>query len=182
MTALPKHRMTVDEFLAWNDEVLGRYELLDCQVYEMQSERLGHARIKLNVHLALSAAITQAGAACHVLPDGMLVPVDDKSGFEPDALVYCGAPLADETIKVVNPVIVVEVLSPSTRHIELSHKFIGYFRVQSIHHYLIVDQGKQTIVHHARQKDGTILSKLVSTGLIKLDPPGLEISIDGLLK
>ncbi len=74
-------------------------------------------------------------------------------------------------------VIVVEVLSPSTRRIDASAKLTGYFRLPSVHHYLIVDPGKPPVIHHQRQGDGTILTRLVGEGAIRLDPPGLSIDV-----
>ena len=69
---------------------------------------------------------------------------------EPDALVYCGTKLSPSAIEVPHPVVVVEVLSPSTRHIDLSAKLADYFRLASVAHYLIVDSEKPRIIHHAR--------------------------------
>ena len=116
-----------------------------------------------------------------MLPDGVLVPVDSESGFEPDALVYCGAELPADTVKVTSPVIVVEVLSPSTRKIDGSVKMIGYFKIPSVSHYLIIDPGKLPIIHHGRQGDDTILSRIIGAGTVRLDPPGIEFSVDDLL-
>ena len=79
--------------------------------------------------------------------------------------------------KVPNPVIIVELLSPSTRHIDLSAKLADYFRLQSVAHYLIVDPDKPRIVHHARSTGDTILTRIVSDGTIKLDPPGIELAM-----
>jgi Uma2 family endonuclease len=74
-------------------------------------------------------------------------------------------------------VIVVEVLSPSTRHIDLSAKLADYFRLPSIAHYLIVDPEKPRIIHHARAAGDTILTRIASEGIIKLDPPGIEFAV-----
>ena len=69
--------------------------------------------------------------------------------------------------------IVVEVLSPSTRHIDLSAKLADYFRLPSVMHYLIVDPSKPRIVHHARSTGDTILhAHRDSRAAIRLDPPG----------
>jgi Uma2 family endonuclease len=183
MTAVPKHKMTVDEFLAWSDTVPGRYELLDGVVYTMQSERVGHARVKHAVQNALAAALRASGqsATCEMLPDGMTVRVDAETAFEPDALVYCGTRLASTILEVPNPIIVVEVLSPSTRSIDVSQKLAGYFLIPSIQHYLIVNPQRLPVIHHARQADGTILTRLVTAGAITMTPPGIAISVDGLL-
>jgi len=174
MTALPKTRMTVDEYLAWAEEQPGRYELLDGAVFAMSPEGAGHAEKKAAVHAALLAGIRTRGLACHALPDGMTVRIDDVTAYEPDALVYCGAKLLATAVQVPNPVIVVEVLSPSTRHIDLSAKLADYFRLPSIAHYLIVDPERPRIIHHARATGDTILTRIVTEVSIKLDPPGLD--------
>src|SRR5687768_12692333 len=122
MTALPKARMTVDEYLAWTEEQPGRYELLDGAVFAMSPEGAGHAEKKAAVHAALLAGIRARGLACYPLPDGMTVRINDVTAYEPDALVYCGEKLPLTAVEVRNPVIVVEVLSPSTRHVDLSAK------------------------------------------------------------
>src|SRR5262249_54062575 len=107
----------------------------------------------------------------------MTVRVGDVTAYEPDALVYCGTKLQPSAIEVPNPVIVVEVLSPSTRHIDLSAKLADYFRLPSVAHYLIVDPEKPRIIHHARGAADTILTRIVTEGSISLDPPGLEIAL-----
>ena len=52
MTALPDHKMTVDEYLAWAERQPGRYELVDGSVYAMTPERAAHAAVKLAVHMS----------------------------------------------------------------------------------------------------------------------------------
>jgi Uma2 family endonuclease len=177
MTALPKTRLTVDEYLAWAEQQPGRFELLDGAVVAMSPEGAGHAERKAAVHAALLAAIRSRGLAYYALPDGMTVRIDDATAYEPDALVYCGKKLLPSAVEVPNPVVVVEVLSPSTRHIDPSAKLADYFRLPSIAHYLIVDPEKPRIIHHARAIDDTILTRIVSDGTIRLDPPGLELAM-----
>jgi Uma2 family endonuclease len=177
MTAVPKTRMTVDEYLAWAMEQPGRYELLDGAVIAMSPEGAGHAEKKAAVHAALLAGIRARGLGCYALPDGMTVRIDGVTAYEPDALVYCGAKLASAAVEVPNPIIVVEVLSPSTRHIDLSAKLADYFRLPSVAHYLICDPEKPRIVHHARAAGETILTRIISEGSIKLDPPGIELAM-----
>jgi hypothetical protein len=75
--------------------------------------------------------------------------------------------------------VVVELLSLSTRHFDLSVKLAGYFRVESVAHYLTVDP-KPRLTHHARAESGTILTKIVSDGMIKLDRPGIELAFDSV--
>ena len=127
MIALPRTRMTVDQYLAWAQGQPGRYELLDGVVFAMSPEGAGHAERKAAVHAALLSGIRARGVPCYALPDGMTVRIDESTAYEPDALVYCGTKLPPSAIEVANPVIVVEVLSPSTRHIDLSAKLADYF-------------------------------------------------------
>lgn len=177
MTVLAKPRMTVDEYLAWAQGQAGRYELHRGQVYNMSPENAGHAEIKFAIHRAFFAAIRAAKLPCHVLPDGMTVRIDQTTAYEPDAVVYSGEKLSRSAVEVPNPMIVGEVLSPSTRRVDVSIKLAGYFRLPSIAHYLIVDPNEPMIVHHARGGGGDIVTTVVTDGMIVLDPPGLEIAV-----
>jgi Uma2 family endonuclease len=177
MGALPKHRMTVDEYVTWAESQPGRYELLSGVVYAMAPERVVHAEIKLAIQMALVTAIRSRGLSCHVLPDGVTVRIDESTAFEPDALLYCGSKLSPDTLQILNPMVVVEVLSPSSQHIDASLKLAGYFRLLSVAHYLIIDPDKPLIIHHARRTDDSILTRIVREGAMALDPPGLELAL-----
>jgi len=177
MTALPQIRMTVDQFLAWAEGQPGRYELSNGAVYAMSPEGSEHAETKGGVYVALLTGIRARGLPCYALPDGMTVRIDDATAYEPDALVYCGEKLARGSVEVPNPVIVVEVLSRSTRHIDAGAKLAGYFRLPSVAHYLIVDPNQPLIVHHARSIGEAIVTHVVRTGSITLDPPGLDLAL-----
>ena len=56
-------------------------------------------------------------------------------------------------------------------------KLQGYFRVSSIHHYLIVDPDKRLVIHHARAQNETVSTRIVKDGDIRLDPPGLTVPV-----
>lgn len=178
MTAQPMRRMTVDEYLTWAEGRPGRFELYAGRVYAMTPERAQHAAVKYAVQTALSTGIRQGGLPCHMLPDGMTVRVDRDSAHEPDALVYCGEKVPKDAVEVPNPIVVVEVLSPSTRHIDASAKLAGYFRLPSVHHYLIVDPDRPLVIHHARGKDEAIATRILTGGPLRLDPPGIDMTIE----
>jgi Uma2 family endonuclease len=175
MEHAPNQRMTVDQFLAWAEGEEGRYELYDGQVYAMAPERSAHALTKFAVQTALAEGIRKAGLPCIMYPDGMTVRITEKTAHEPDALVYCGPPLPRDALEVPAPVIVAEVLSPSTRRIDATKKLAGYFSLPSVHHYLIADPDGPPLIHHQRQGDGSILTRLISEGTLRFDPPGFEI-------
>lgn len=177
MSTMAQKLMTVDEFLAWAEGQDGRWELYNGVPYLMAPERVGHGKVKFAVQTALVRGIQRAGLPCQMLPDGATVRVSQHTAHEPDALVYCGPELPLDAIEVPNPVIVVEVASPSTRKIDASLKLNGYFRLPSVHHYLIVDPDGPPIIHHRRQGDGNILTSIVQDGVLALDPPGIEMAI-----
>lgn len=170
--------VSVDEFLVWVADKPGRFELHDGTIVSMAPERVGHASVKGKVFRALGDAIERAKLTCSALPDGVGVKVSERKWYQPDALVYCGPPAPPDDIFVPAPVIVVEVGSPSTAHIDELDKLIGYFSIPSVQHYLLFNPHGPPLVHHQRQNDGSILTRIVSSGPIHLDPPGLELDVE----
>ncbi|MET7248372.1 Uma2 family endonuclease [Methylobacterium sp. EM32] len=181
MMPLPPAHMSVDEYLAWSEDNPGRYELVQGEVYAMAPERVLHARTKGTVYDALRCAIRAAALPCRPMPNGMTVRIDTHTAYEPDALVYCGPRIDPDAVEVTSPIVVVEVSSPSTRRTDASEKLTGYFRVPSIHHYLMVDPERRTVIHHRRAGDG-IESTFVQDGTLVLDPPGLELPVGSLFE
>jgi len=177
MTALSKQKMRVDDFLAWAAHQPGRWELLDGVPVAMPPERVIHGDLKYRVARALDAAIEQAGIPCRFVLDSAAVRIETYLSYQPDALVYCGHPLPGDALEVPNPVVVVEILSPSNAMKDLRDKLVGYFRVPSIMHYLIVDPDKRLIIHHARGGGDVIATRIVSDKSLRLDPPGIEMAV-----
>ena len=169
---------TADEFIAWAmEQPTGRFELDNGRVVAMAPERMNHALAKRDVVIAFHNAIRARGLSCQALPDGMAVRVNDQTVYEPDALGRCGPPLPGDAVELSDPVIVVEVVSPSSRGIDRSAKLAGYFSLPSVRHYLIVDTDKRTVLHHRRDDDGRIEVRILHDGPLSLDPPGLELAI-----
>jgi Uma2 family endonuclease len=123
MNAPAVKRMTVPEFLAWAEtQDSGRYELVSGQIVAMAPERWEHVQAKQRAFRALEVAIEHAGVSCQALVDGLAVAVDEETSYIPDTLVNCGEPGAPHAMIAPCPVIVVEVLSPSTRGIDTTVK------------------------------------------------------------
>jgi Uma2 family endonuclease len=182
MTALAKSRMTVDEFLTWAEGREGRWELLDGVVVAMSPERVIHGATTFRVAVALKSAVDKARVPCHVLPDSVVVRLDRHTAFQPDCMVYCGDPAPDQALEVNTPIIVVEILSPSTATRDLRDKLAGYFRVASIHHYLIVDPDRRVVIHHKRGSGDVIETRIVSAGALSLEPPGIALLAEELFQ
>lgn len=157
MNVLTNPRMNVDDFLAWAEGRPGRHELYEGEVYQVSPETAGHVEIKAAVYVALLNAVRAGNLPCRVFADGMTVRIDEMTAFEPDALVHCRERAPRSAVEVPYPMMVVEVLSPSTRQIDATVKLAGYFKLPSIAHYLIVDPDAPMVVHHSRGAGGTSL-------------------------
>ena len=179
MNVALRRSMTVQDYLAWADSQIERQrtELINGQIVAMPAERVAHSRTKGAIYLALAQAVKTAGVPCEAMMDGPGVPIDDHTVYEPDALVYCGESPAPSSLIVPNPVVVVEVLSPSTAHHDTSAKLIGYFKLQSMHHYLVVDPEMRSVTHYTRGEMPVVLTE----GSLRLDPPGLTVDVADLL-
>lgn len=105
----------------------------------------------------------------------MTVVVDETTSYEPDTIVRCGEPLPDDTVEVPDPMVIVEVASPSTQSLDAGAKLADYFRLPSLRHYLIVRPKGSVVIHHARDEAGTITTRIIRDGAVELDPPGIAV-------
>ncbi len=174
--------MTADEFIAWAVHLPDgeHYELVDGEVVAMAPERAVHVRVKQRMAVLLERGIEASGHACEAFVDGLSVRVDETTVYEPDVLVHCGEPLDDRATEAPSPIVVVEVVSPSSAGVDTAAKFDGYFRLASVRHYLVVMTDRRVVLHHARDDAGTITSRVVAAGALGLDPPGVEIEVEAL--
>ncbi|EJW10260.1 hypothetical protein A33M_0273 [Rhodovulum sp. PH10] len=92
-------------------------------------------------------------------------------------LVTRGATLDPSRLEVADP-LVVEVLSSSTRRLDLPAKLAGYVRLPSLAHYLIVDPARPLVVRHARGPGDTLTTRVITDGRVALDPPGIAVALD----
>jgi Uma2 family endonuclease len=156
-----------------------RYELVAGEVVAMAPERAAHARTKFHFARRFADTVEAAGLPCEVFGDGMAVRVDATTIYEPDAMVRCGTPIDDNATEVTDPLILIEVVSPSSRKRDTGGKLEDYFRIPSVRHYLIVKTENHAIIHHRRDEAGGITTHIVRDGIIQLDPPGFTVT--GLL-
>jgi Uma2 family endonuclease len=172
-------RMTVDEFLAWAiRQEKGRYELLGGRVVMQQPQTWRHAELRVHVYNLLVAAIERAGVAYFAGPDGMTVRIAEDEAFEPDALVAALPKPEGLDLEVPNPVLVVEVLSPSSVKRDLTDKLAGYSKVSSIEHYLVLDPEEHEAIWFRRAAGGGLQPPItVGEGALQLDPPGIVLAI-----
>ena len=179
MSSPAKNEMDVDAFLPWAEGREGRWELRDGQPVMMAPERAAHALTKYAAQESLKAGIERTGLPCRMFPDGMTVRITARNAFEPDALVVCPPPTDLNTLEIPNPVIVVEVLSPSTAADDHGVKLDGYLSLRSVEHYLILDADRHVMIHHKRGQNGAIETRILRDGKVRFDPPGFEAEVAG---
>ncbi len=186
---VPLKSMTADDFAAWSmTQERARFELIDGMIVQMNAERVGHARAKRSADRALQAALDASGLTGEVFRDGVAVKISDRIVHEPDALLRLGSPLPEDDVLILDPVVVVEVLSPSTGPVDLTTKLVNYFSVETVKDYLIVDTVKKLVLHYARASSGQpTLTGPIQRGQITLSA-GLTLAykdffgFDGLTK
>jgi Uma2 family endonuclease len=177
-------RLTVDEFLRWSiQQEHGRYELEAGRIIMQQSQNLGHVKAKQRAYEALRDALGRTDLPFYAMPDGPTVRISVDRAYEPDALV---APLPqppDDELEISNPVIIVEVLSPTPASIkrDLTTKVQGYALVPSIAHYIVIDPVERAVLHFRRQGSVLVAPQASVEDTIVLDPPGLKIPITDIL-
>ncbi|MGC1410095.1 MAG: Uma2 family endonuclease [Acetobacteraceae bacterium] len=171
--------MTREEFQAWVDQQpSGRFERIDGIVVAMAPDQASHNLRKGTARDALRRAIRKAGlTSCQVFGDGMTIQVED-SDFEPDALLRCGPQLHGDAIKVPDPLVLVEVLSPDSGTRDRATKLRAYFRLPSVRHYLIIWPDEQRIVRHSRLPTGEVATQIFVSGKITLEPPGISMTVE----
>jgi Uma2 family endonuclease len=194
----PIQRMNAEDFMIWAEaqpREAGKFELWDGEVImtrgpsdgppELQSERSQHWDVNGIIFAAFREAIKQAKLPCHAVVDGASVELatlgqtakGEDRVVVPDVLVYCGPKVRRDEMAVPNPLIVVEVLSPGTANFVATGKMDGYFKHPSIQHYLVVNADKPLVVHHQRGADEVWSTRIVSSGRLILDPPGLDVDL-----
>lgn len=174
MTALPKEKMSVEEFLDWSEaQPKGRFELVHGEIIEMAAERVRHVVVKANIARALRDAVRSEMLGCRVLGDGALVVIDKHSSYEPDAVITCDKNIDLDALVVPNPVVVVEVLSPSTAQNDTTYKLENYLSLPSVAHVLIVDPDEKIVIHHAQTDGPECLTRILRSGdVLHLQPVG----------
>jgi Uma2 family endonuclease len=185
--ARTEQRMTVGQFLDWSEEQGddARYELVaGVPVRLMAPTNIRHAQIQYNAGQALRRSIGEAGLPCRVYDAGPGVAVGHE-GDEcriPDVMVTC-ASTVDETARLIpEPVIIVEVASPSTRLADVNDKVEFYGGIASIRHYLVIEQDRRRVLYHHRGPSRGLEPRILREGEIALDPPGIRLDFDALYR
>ncbi|MEM7539106.1 MAG: Uma2 family endonuclease [Chloroflexota bacterium] len=125
-------------------------DYIDGQLYQMAGASLNHNLILSDTLVELSIHFRQQKNGCKVLPSDMRVRMGDSYTY-PDIVIICGQPEVESNDILVNPTIVIEVLSPSTEAYDRGAKSKKFRTVESLKEYALISQDSPHIEHYIRQ-------------------------------
>jgi Uma2 family endonuclease len=156
MSALPKRRYSLEEYLELDKNSEERYEYFDGEVVAMAGAKLSHNRVARNMIRSLENKLD--GTDCEVLPADMRIKVPTALPYRyPDLVVVCGEPMIEDLQgqeMLLNPLLIVEVLSESTEAYDQGRKFTAYQSIPSFREYLLVAQDRPHVIQYVRQASG----------------------------
>jgi len=186
MSAIPKHKMTMEEYIEFDKNNEGRWEYFDGEVVDMAGGSLNHNQIASNISRVLGNKLDDKG--CRALPGDMRLKVPKALPYRyPDVVVVCGEPVI-EIVQgqemLVNPLVIVEVLSPSTKAYDFDTKFTAYQSIASFQEYLLVAQDRPHVTQYVRQPGGQWLRKDIeeTEGVVKLASVDCELTFDEIYR
>ena len=155
MSTLTVTHVTPEEYLAAERLSETRSEYLDGGVYPMTGASVNHSRIVLNIGTELKFQLRDRGCDVLVIDLKVRMP-DSRKFFYPDVTVTCEAlRYHDERRDIIlNPNVVIEVLSPSTEAFDRGAKFQAYRTIESLKEYLLFSQRTPLIEQYVRNEDG----------------------------
>jgi Uma2 family endonuclease len=154
MSSQPKLRLTPEEYLTLEREAEYKSEYFAGEVFSMAGASARHALIVTNVVRELSTQLKRR--PCNVYSTDLRVRVSATGLYTyPDIVVVCGTPqwADDQQDTLLNPTLLVEVLSESTKDYDRGGKFEHYRTLDSLTEYLLVAQDKVHVEHFVRQPD-----------------------------
>ena len=152
MSARPESFLTAQDYLAWEHPKETRHEYLDGHVFAMTGASRRHNLLCGNLFAAIHRQLR--GKPCEIYANDMRVKVSETGMYTyPDLVAACGEPrFEDQAIDtLLNPVLIVEVLSDSTERYDRGAKFTHYRSVPSLREYLLVSQTECRVEQYARQ-------------------------------
>nr|WP_044199959.1 Uma2 family endonuclease [Oscillochloris trichoides] len=178
MTAPSKHAMTSSEYLAFERSSNQKHEYLAGTIYAMVGGSARHNRIAGSTYAALYAQLRQR--QCSIYPSDMRVKVVQTGLYTyPDITIVCGHELYEDNREdtLLNPAVIIEVLSPSTEKYDRGKKFQHYRSILSLREYIIIAQDTYHIERFARQSDNTWVLSEANSQAEYIDIPSIQCTL-----
>lgn len=147
-----KTKISVAEYLEGEDISAVKHEYIDGDVYAMAGANDNHNLIGGDIYIALGTHLRNS--SCQPFYSDMKVRVAINIFYYPDILVSCEENSENRHFRN-NPILVIEITSPSTERIDHQEKLLAYQRIQSVQEYIVIDQNRINIELHRRQTDAT---------------------------
>jgi len=154
--ALQPRYLTPDEYLLIERRAEIKSEYVDGVMYAMAGASPNHNIVLSNLITELNLPLRPT--PCLVFPSDMKVRIPDRRKYlYPDVSVVCRQPVYadDEKDVLLNPLLVIEILSESTASYDRSRKFLWYQQIESLEEYVLVSQDEPLVETYYRQPDGT---------------------------
>ncbi len=146
-----KTKISVEDYLAGEEISPVKYEYVYGEVYAMAGASDNHNRIVVNIITLLSTHLRDSH--CEPFAGDIKVCVSPQVYYYPDILVSCEENPENSYFRN-EPILIVEVLSPSTQEIDRREKLLFYQQMPSVQEYVVVEQQKMLVEIHRRQPDG----------------------------
>lgn len=177
MAAVPKSRLTPEEYIAQERQADTKSEYVDGVVYAMTGASREHNLIALNIGAELRQQLR--GRECETYVVDMRVRVTRNAYFYPDIVVVCGKPQFEDASvdTLLNPTVVFEVLSPSTGDYDQGGKFARYRSLETLREYILVSQAECHVMQFVRQPDNSWLLTETRDCDGRLSLPSINVSL-----
>lgn len=171
-----KTKISVEDYLEGEKISPVKHEYVEGEVYSMAGTSDTHNLIAGDIYALL--LIHLRNSQCQPFIGDIKVRVTQKVYYYPDILVSCEENPEDSHFRN-SPILIIEVTSPSTEHIDRREKLLFYQHMPSVQEYAVVDQHKINIELHRRQTNGTWITYFfdASDEEIEFQSVGLTLSI-----
>ena len=148
---LPVSKLTLDQFIDWENEQAERHEFYHGEIFAMVGVRRIHGLVGLNVAMSLRQQLR--GSPFTVFVESLKVKVNEII-FYPDVFVTCDKADLQTDMIFTAPCVIVEVLSPSTQAFDRGLKFAAHRQITSLKEYLLVDPDTRVVELYRRGAEG----------------------------
>lgn len=173
--------MTAEEFLTWERDQPERHEYFRGQIFAMAGGSPRHSLLASRMIAEVSVALR--GQPCDVHTSDLRLGLSDSHFVYADAVVACRPLFLKPGTKdiVLNPRVVIEVLSKGTEAYDRGEKQAGYLALLSVEHFVLVSQAAPRIEVYSREKDGGFRYRVYEQGsTVSLDRIGVSLAVDDL--
>ncbi len=172
------HLVTAAEYLEGEEMADGRHEYVNGRVYAMSGASDKHNEISFDIAALLKARLK--GGPCKTFLLDLKVEAESEGGkcyYYPDVFVTCDPDDAGSALIKRHPVLVIEVLSPSTMRVDEGEKLLAYSRIPSVGEVVLIAQDWPEVIVHRRSGNWEPESYVRIEDRIRLESVGLEISL-----